>query len=222
MAKAEVERIAIELVMQLERDAGREPVDVHNRGTPYDIASPPRKIEVKAVSGSARGAPVPLEQRQFQAALDDPENYYVYVVDNIASGPLTAEVSCTPRRFPPQDARRLQAAHHVLADVPHRYLRPDEQGRRGRRLRVSRLSIQLRAGPSSPPRHHGLPNRKCKASLAKCNNSAAGLQSSRASGESPAAAVTPSRSPRCRASADFMAPRDSRHFTPVESGPFRI
>lgn len=92
MANAEVERIAIELVMQLERDAGREPVDVHNRGTPYDISSPPRKIEVKAVSGSARGAPVPVEQRQFQAALDDPENYYLYVVDNISRAPLTPEV----------------------------------------------------------------------------------------------------------------------------------
>ncbi|WP_085093630.1 DUF3883 domain-containing protein [Mycobacterium paraense] len=92
MANAEVERIAIDLVMQLERHAGREPVDVHNCGTPYDIASPPRKIEVKAVSGSARGAPIPLEQRQVHAALDDPDNYYVYVVDNIASGPLTAEI----------------------------------------------------------------------------------------------------------------------------------
>ncbi len=92
MANAEVERIAIEHVMQLEREAGREPEDVHLRGVPYDIASPPRKIEVKAVSGSARGAPIPLEQRQFQAALDDPDNYYVYVVDNIASGLLTAEV----------------------------------------------------------------------------------------------------------------------------------
>ena len=87
MANAEFERIAIEHVMQLERDAGREPVDVHSRGVPYDIASPPRKIEVKAVSGSARGAPIPLEQRQFQAALDDPDNYYVYVVDNVVSAP---------------------------------------------------------------------------------------------------------------------------------------
>jgi hypothetical protein len=87
MANAEVERIAIEHVMQLERDAGSEPTDVHSRGVPYDISSPARKIEVKAFSRSARGEAVPLEQRQFQAALDDPDNYYVYVVDNVVSGP---------------------------------------------------------------------------------------------------------------------------------------
>jgi hypothetical protein len=67
----EVERVAIEYVMQLERAAGRCPEDVHLRGVPYDISSPPRKIEVKAFSKSARGEAVPLEQRQFQAANED-------------------------------------------------------------------------------------------------------------------------------------------------------
>jgi hypothetical protein len=37
MADSEVERITIRHVMQLERDAGREPADVHGRGLPYDI-----------------------------------------------------------------------------------------------------------------------------------------------------------------------------------------
>ena len=31
-----------------------------------------------------RGAPVPLEDRQVKAAREDPEHFYVYVVDNIA------------------------------------------------------------------------------------------------------------------------------------------
>ena len=62
-------------------------MDVHNRGVPYDIESPPRKIEVKAVSKSARGEGIPLEARQFNAAREDPDNYYLYVVDNVASGP---------------------------------------------------------------------------------------------------------------------------------------
>jgi Protein NO VEIN, C-terminal len=70
--------------MQIERAAGREPEDVHLRGLPYDVSCPPRKIEVKAFGGSARGAQVPLEQRQVTEALADPENYYVYVVDNVA------------------------------------------------------------------------------------------------------------------------------------------
>ena len=86
MSNSEVERIAIAHVMGLERAVGRQPEDVHNHGVAYDIASPPRKIEVKAFGGSARGAPIPLEERQVQAARDDPDNFYVYVVDNVASG----------------------------------------------------------------------------------------------------------------------------------------
>jgi hypothetical protein len=87
MANSDVERIAIEHVMGLERVAGRQPEDVHlDRRFAYDIASPPRKIEVKAFGGSARGAALPLEDRQVQAAREDPRNFYVYVVDNVADG----------------------------------------------------------------------------------------------------------------------------------------
>ena len=77
MANSEVERVAIEHVMALERAAGRRPEDLHTQGKPYDIESPPRKIEVKAFGGSARGAPIPLEERQFQGAREDPDHYYV-------------------------------------------------------------------------------------------------------------------------------------------------
>ncbi|AEB42250.1 DUF3883 domain-containing protein [Micromonospora maris] len=84
MGGNEVERIAIEYVMQLEIRNGRVPEDVHLTKAPYDVSSPPRKIEVKAFGGSARSAAVPLEDRQFQAARQDPENYYLYVVDNVA------------------------------------------------------------------------------------------------------------------------------------------
>lgn len=41
-------------------------------------------IEVKAVSGSARGEAIPLEGSQVDAAAADPENYYVYIVDHVA------------------------------------------------------------------------------------------------------------------------------------------
>jgi hypothetical protein len=85
MPNSETERLAIEYVMQLERAAGRVPEDVSRRGAPYDISSPPRKIEVKAVGGSARGAPIPLEERQVAEARRDPDNYYVYVVDNVVA-----------------------------------------------------------------------------------------------------------------------------------------
>ena len=85
MANAETERAGIEYVMRLERAAGRQPEDVHLQGFPYDVSSPPRKIEVKAFGGSARGAPIPLEERQVKAAREDPQNFYVYVVDNVAA-----------------------------------------------------------------------------------------------------------------------------------------
>jgi hypothetical protein len=49
------------------------------------VSSPPRKIEVKAFGGSARGAAIPLEDRQVKEARLDPENYYVCIVDNLAS-----------------------------------------------------------------------------------------------------------------------------------------
>jgi hypothetical protein len=84
VSNSETERIATEFVMARERAAGREPMDVRLAGYPRDVISPPRKIEVKAFGGSARGAAVPLEERQVKAAQDDPDNFYVYVVDNVA------------------------------------------------------------------------------------------------------------------------------------------
>jgi hypothetical protein len=86
LSNAEIERAAIEYVMGLERQAFRQPEDVRLQGFPYDVSSLPRKIEVKAFGGSARGAPIPLEDRQVKAAREDPQNFYVYVVDNIATG----------------------------------------------------------------------------------------------------------------------------------------
>lgn len=84
MGNSETEALAIRLVMELERQAGRDPQDVSKAGAPFDVSSPPRKIEIKAVSGSARGAQIPLEGSQVDAAIADPDNYYLYVVDNIA------------------------------------------------------------------------------------------------------------------------------------------
>jgi hypothetical protein len=79
----EVERAAIDYAMELEERAGRKPQDVHVAGFPYDIYSPPRKIEIKAFGRSARGAQLPLEDSQVQAAKADPQNFYIYVVDNV-------------------------------------------------------------------------------------------------------------------------------------------
>ena len=112
MANTEIERAAIEHVLELERKAGREPVDVHLQGFPYDVSSPPRKIEVKAFGGSARGAPVPLEDRQVKAAREDPENFYVYVVDNVAAG-QQAQIAVRVLHGPVLRAMLDRAAPHV-------------------------------------------------------------------------------------------------------------
>jgi hypothetical protein len=87
MSNSEIERLAVEFVMEHEQREGRAPRDVRRERQPCDIISPPRLIEVKAFSGSARGAPVPLEERQVLAAREDPGNFYVYVVDNVAGAP---------------------------------------------------------------------------------------------------------------------------------------
>ncbi|GHF14724.1 hypothetical protein GCM10018789_51080 [Streptomyces werraensis] len=71
-------------MMASERAAGRDPIDVRTTGLPYDLEFSPRMIEVKAFSRSARSEPLPLEDRQVAAAKADPENYYLYVVDNLA------------------------------------------------------------------------------------------------------------------------------------------
>lgn len=112
LANAEIERAAIEHVLKLEREAGREPVDVHLQGFPYDVCSPPRKIEVKAFGGSARGAPVPLEDRQVKAAREDPENFYVYVADNVAAG-HEAEIAVRVLHGPILRTMLDRAAPHI-------------------------------------------------------------------------------------------------------------
>ena len=86
MTNTDTERLALEFVMKLERDAGRSPADVSHRGVPYDIFSAPRKIEVKAFGRSARGEVLALEDSQVAEARQDPENFYLYVVDHVTTG----------------------------------------------------------------------------------------------------------------------------------------
>ena len=50
-----IESAAIAWVMDLERRAGRDPVDTRFAGAPADVSSPPRVIEVKAFGKSNRG-----------------------------------------------------------------------------------------------------------------------------------------------------------------------
>ena len=81
-----IEGAAIAFVLDLERAAGRVPVDRrYEAAFAADIESPPRIIEVKAVGGSQRGWFLPLEVPQVNAARTNPD-FYVYVVDNVRQG----------------------------------------------------------------------------------------------------------------------------------------
>jgi hypothetical protein len=85
-SNSQIEQTAIQHVMDLERAAGRAPEDVSRTGAAYDVSSPPRKIEVKAFSRSARGEVLALEESQVAEARRDPASYYLYVVDHVGSG----------------------------------------------------------------------------------------------------------------------------------------
>jgi len=80
-----IEAAAIAWVMDLEREAGREPVDTRFARGPADIVSPPRVIEVKAFGKSNRGYDLWLETRQLEEARKNP-NFYLYVVENVRQG----------------------------------------------------------------------------------------------------------------------------------------
>jgi hypothetical protein len=84
-----IEDAAIRWVMQLEQVAGRIPVDRrHDSKFPADLDSPPRRIEVKAVGTTTRGAFLWLEASQMEEARRN-RNFYVYVVENTRQGDPT-------------------------------------------------------------------------------------------------------------------------------------
>lgn len=81
-----IEDAAIAFVMDLERDAGRNPVDRRYEAVfAADIESLPRIIEVKAVGRSQRGWFLPLEVPQVNEARTNPD-FLVYIVDNVRQG----------------------------------------------------------------------------------------------------------------------------------------
>jgi hypothetical protein len=72
-------------VIELERQAGREPIDCrYVRGFAGDISSPPRTIEVKAFGRSARADGfLWLETSQVDEGRRSGD-FYVYLVENVA------------------------------------------------------------------------------------------------------------------------------------------
>ena len=85
MSNRQIEDVAIRLVLERERSAGRSAVDARNRTALADIEGD-LIIEVKAFGGTARGSDLWLESRQVQAALDDPTRFHLVVIEHIRSG----------------------------------------------------------------------------------------------------------------------------------------
>jgi hypothetical protein len=81
------ETAAVLWVMELERKAGRDPIDRRfDSAFPADIESGGRFIEVKAASNNQRKSGFAwLEVSQFEEACRN-ANFYLYLVDNVAQG----------------------------------------------------------------------------------------------------------------------------------------
>ncbi len=82
----QVEDAAITFVIAQELAQGREARDTRYQGAVADVVSGERVIEVKAAGTSARGETLWLEPNQVQAAKDDPDHFWLYLVDNVRQG----------------------------------------------------------------------------------------------------------------------------------------
>ncbi len=78
------EAYALNIVMSFEREAGREPMDVHGqKGIGYDIKSKERYIEVKSFRGQkSRISLTPIE---YQAGEKYSDKYYLYIVSQLTT-----------------------------------------------------------------------------------------------------------------------------------------
>ncbi|SFT67493.1 protein of unknown function [Geodermatophilus amargosae] len=82
----QVEDAAISFVMAQEATAGRMARDTRYQGAVADLVSGDRVVEVKAYGTTSRGETLWLEPRQYEAAKDDPDHFWVYIVENVRQG----------------------------------------------------------------------------------------------------------------------------------------
>jgi hypothetical protein len=83
----QIEDAAIEFVIEREREAGRKAHDTRREmGAVADLISGDRVIEVKAYGTSSRGNDLWLECSRYIAAKDEPDRFWVYLVENVAHG----------------------------------------------------------------------------------------------------------------------------------------
>ena len=84
-----IEDAAITFVIEQEKREGRQAHDTRYKGAAADVESDGRIIEVKAAGTSTRGYDVWLGKRQYEAAKDNPDHFWLYLVENIGQGDPT-------------------------------------------------------------------------------------------------------------------------------------
>jgi Domain of unknown function (DUF3883) len=116
----QVEDAAIAWVMELERNAGRQPRDTRYRGAPADIDSPPRIIEIKAFGRSCRGEDLWLEVRQVEEARQNPD-FWLYLVENVRQGdPTHFTLKALPGERLARLLKRAKEQHYYSMPWPTR------------------------------------------------------------------------------------------------------
>ena len=114
----ETETTAMEVVMEYEREQGRQVYDVHRENLGYDVTSLDlasgelRLIEVKGLAAPAGS--ILLTPNERRVAEDRRDCYWLYVVTGCAAGPELQEPIRDPARFPWHEVRKVQ---HYRLDV---------------------------------------------------------------------------------------------------------
>ncbi len=98
-----VDAAAVEAVLVFEAAGGRHAVEQHHGNPGYDVVSssaqgPRRLIEVKGINGDWDGLGVKLSKVQYRCAQENPEEFWLYVVEN-ALDPSRRHVRPLPDPF---------------------------------------------------------------------------------------------------------------------------
>jgi superfamily II DNA or RNA helicase len=90
----EIERLGMDIVMAHERQAGREPEDVSKQNLGFDVRSKDKAGNVRCIEVKARAGigPVAMTQNEWFKAQRLANDYYLYVVWNVARDPNTKPI----------------------------------------------------------------------------------------------------------------------------------
>ena len=118
----ETEAVSMRMVMEYEREQGRNPQDVHEKNLGYDISSVDqdsgelRLIEVKGLAGDDSGE-ILLTPNEFRTAQDRPDCYWLYVVVRCASEPVLRSRVRNPALVPMRPVAKIANYRLRLRDL---------------------------------------------------------------------------------------------------------